>query len=162
MEPIDDWLDHAMPTIPHKGRKGRHRLHPVIEEAYRKPPPQDPEDGHAQETVEHLMAREFPRTHSRMQEAEAANVLSSIEQKIEQGGDMVNLPAHYARFKIEPIHFIGENGLDWFQGNIVKYTLRHDAKNGLEDLKKARRYVDMYIAFKAGDPDWWRVGKPKP
>src|SRR5262245_5708113 len=59
--------------------------------------------------------------------------------------DKVNLPEHYARFAIEPIRFIGENKLDWFQGNIVKYVLRHDAKNGIEDLHKARRYLDMYI-----------------
>lgn len=75
--------------------------------------------------------------------------------------DMVNLPPHYARFKIEPIRFIGENRLDWFQGNIVKYVLRHDAKNGLEDIAKVRRYALMYERFLSGDEDWWRAGKPE-
>lgn len=71
--------------------------------------------------------------------------------------DNVNLPKHYARFKIEPIRFICENKLDFFQGNIVKYTLRHDAKNGQEDLDKVIRYATMYKAYLAGDPDWWKV-----
>lgn len=72
--------------------------------------------------------------------------------------DNVNLPDHYARFKIEPVHFIGENKLDWFQGNVVKYVCRHDAKNGVEDLKKAIRYLQMYIKYLEGDADWWKRG----
>lgn len=68
--------------------------------------------------------------------------------------DMVSLPHHYARYKIEPIKFICENKLDFFQGNIVKYTLRHDAKNGMEDLLKVIRYGIMQYRFHAGDPEW--------
>lgn len=64
-------------------------------------------------------------------------------------------PHHYARFPIEPIRFICENKLDWFQGNVVKYVCRHDAKNGIEDLKKAKRYLEMYITFLQKDPTWW-------
>ena len=70
-------------------------------------------------------------------------------------GDRVILPHHYARFKIEPVRFIGENNLNFFQGNVVKYILRHDAKNGLEDVKKAIRYAKMYYEYLAGNPDWW-------
>lgn len=65
-------------------------------------------------------------------------------------------PEHYARYEIEPIHFITRNDLDWFQGNIIKYVCRHDAKGGVEDLKKAQRYLEMYIAFLNGDPDYWK------
>lgn len=73
--------------------------------------------------------------------------------------DMVNLPKHYARFAIEPIRFICENSLDFMRGNAVKYILRCDAKNGREDLAKARRYLDMFERFHFDkDPDWWRVG----
>lgn len=35
--------------------------------------------------------------------------------------------------------------LDYFQGNITKYVFRHRDKNGIEDLKKARHYLDKYI-----------------
>ena len=35
--------------------------------------------------------------------------------------------------------------LDYFQGNITKYLFRWRAKGGLEDLHKARHYLDKYI-----------------
>lgn len=68
--------------------------------------------------------------------------------------EVITTPHHYSRFAIEPIRFICENKLDWFQGNVVKYVCRHDAKNGIEDLKKAARYLEMYIKFLQGDKDW--------
>lgn len=73
--------------------------------------------------------------------------------------DNIVLPNHYARFNIEPIRFIVENNLNWFQGNIVKYICRFDAKNGIEDLEKARRYTQMQVQYLAGNPEWW--GQPK-
>lgn len=54
-------------------------------------------------------------------------------------------PRHYTRFAIQPITFISENRLDFLAGNVIKYVCRHDAKNGLEDLHKARRYLDELI-----------------
>lgn len=84
--------------------------------------------------------------------AQIANILTAADR----GEDMVNLPPHYARFKIEPMHFIVENGLNWFQGNVLKYILRYDAKNGLEDLRKAQRYLTMFIKWVEGDVDWWK------
>lgn len=73
--------------------------------------------------------------------------------KVEQG-DAVHLPPHYLRFKIEPVKFIVENGLSFWQGNVIKYVCRADAKNGLEDLQKARRYLDMEIKRQEGDLNW--------
>lgn len=54
-------------------------------------------------------------------------------------------PPHYTRFLIEPLTFIAMNRLDFLQGNIIKYVCRYDAKNGVEDLRKARRYLDELI-----------------
>lgn len=76
-----------------------------------------------------------------------------------EGGDPVVLPDHYGRWKIEPIYFIMENQLDFQTGNVIKYVMRADYKNGLEDLKKARRYLDMMIAKKEGREDY--AGRPK-
>lgn len=73
---------------------------------------------------------------------------------VDKPSDNVVLPEHYARFKIEPITFICENKLDFFQGNVVKYVCRHDAKNGVEDIKKAIRYLQMYVKYLQGDPNW--------
>lgn len=66
-----------------------------------------------------------------------------------QDADMIVQPDHYARWAIEPIDFIMKNNIPWAEGNAIKYIMRHDAKNGLEDLLKAKRYIDMAIE-KAG------------
>jgi len=90
---------------------------------------------------------------------EEAAILGNLLQAADSGRmakDMVNMPEHYAVFPIEPIRFIGENNLDWWQGNIVKYVMRHRGKNGVEDLRKAERYLRMYIKFVQGDPNWWK------
>ena len=55
-------------------------------------------------------------------------------------------PTHYTRWKIQPIDFITANNIDFLRGNIIKYILRYDAKNGLEDLKKAEAYLAKLIA----------------
>lgn len=53
--------------------------------------------------------------------------------------------SHYKDLKIQPIEYIDANGLDYFQGNIVKYTTRHKAKNGAEDIKKAIHYCQLIL-----------------
>lgn len=62
-----------------------------------------------------------------------------------EASDAVHRPNHYARYAIEPITFIMANKLPFAVGNVVKYVLRYDAKDGLQDLLKARRYIDMLI-----------------
>ena len=52
---------------------------------------------------------------------------------------------HYSDLAIEPIDFITANNLGFCEGNIVKYIARWKAKNGIEDLKKARWYIDFLI-----------------
>ena len=52
---------------------------------------------------------------------------------------------HYSNLAIEPIDFITANNLSFCEGNIVKYIARWKAKNGIEDLKKARWYIDFLI-----------------
>lgn len=34
---------------------------------------------------------------------------------------------------------------DYFQGQVIKYLMRWRKKNGVEDLKKSRHYLDKYI-----------------
>lgn len=53
--------------------------------------------------------------------------------------------SHYKELAIQPLEFIVKNGLDFLQGNVVKYVVRYKVKGGLEDLKKARHYLDMMI-----------------
>jgi hypothetical protein len=68
----------------------------------------------------------------------------------------VERPDHYMRFNIEPIRFMMENDLSFWAGNAIKYIVRWDAKGGVEDLKKARRYLDMKIKQLEGDAEFWK------
>lgn len=55
------------------------------------------------------------------------------------GGD------HYKEKFIQPWDFIAANQLGYFEGNIVKYVSRWQDKGGINDLKKARHYLDKLI-----------------
>lgn len=54
-------------------------------------------------------------------------------------------PQHYTQHAIEPLEFILKNKLDFCEGNVIKYVSRWRAKGGVEDLKKARVYLDRLI-----------------
>lgn len=64
--------------------------------------------------------------------------------------DNVNHPAHYNTGSIEVINYIedklSEDALEgYFVGNIIKYVSRYKSKCGIEDLKKAKWYLDRMI-----------------
>ena len=60
--------------------------------------------------------------------------------------EMVNHPKHYNQGSIEVIDAIEDWGLNFCEGNVVKYVARHRLKNEpLEDLKKARWYLNRLI-----------------
>tara|TARA_B100000214_G_scaffold309487_1_gene241088 strand:- start:166 stop:381 length:216 start_codon:yes stop_codon:yes gene_type:complete len=54
-------------------------------------------------------------------------------------------PKHYNQLKIQPRDYITENKLDYNEGNVIKYVTRWRHKNGLEDLLKAKNYLDYLI-----------------
>jgi len=58
---------------------------------------------------------------------------------------------HYKLYKIQPIEFIVKNNIPFIEGCIIKYALRHRYKNGIEDLKKIKHYVDLLIELEYGD-----------
>lgn len=63
--------------------------------------------------------------------------------------DAVNHPPHYTRGKYEPIEVIEDWGLGFCLGNAVKYIARaghKDPAKEIEDLKKARWYIDREVA----------------
>ena len=60
--------------------------------------------------------------------------------------NVIDHPSHYNRGKIEVIDFIEDQGLSFHLGNVIKYIARAGSKGDkLEDLKKARWYLDRYI-----------------
>jgi hypothetical protein len=64
--------------------------------------------------------------------------------------DNVNNPSHYGQGSIEAIEYIKdfltkEEYIGNLRGNIAKYLHRWRYKNGIEDLKKARWYLERLI-----------------
>jgi hypothetical protein len=55
--------------------------------------------------------------------------------------------SHYKDMAIQPSEFIVQNKLDWYQGNVIKYVVRHDQKNGKQDLEKAIHYLQLMIEY---------------
>ncbi|MGT2771140.1 DUF3310 domain-containing protein [Streptococcus intermedius] len=71
--------------------------------------------------------------------------------------DTINKPSHYQGAQgLEAIDVIrnfaggltAEQGFYW--GNAIKYMLRFQKKNGVEDLKKARKNLDWLIGSIGG------------
>lgn len=61
---------------------------------------------------------------------------------IQEGGN------HYVNCKIQPVEYIEANNIQFIEGNIIKYVTRHTSKNGVEDLKKARHFIDLLIELR--------------
>lgn len=51
--------------------------------------------------------------------------------------------SHYKGFAIQPVEFIHKNSLNFCQGNAIKYIVRYKKKNGIEDLRKAKHYLEL-------------------
>lgn len=65
--------------------------------------------------------------------------------------DNVNQPSHYLKGGMECIDVIKAvtsdlSGADaYYVGNIIKYVWRYNNKNGIEDLRKAKHYLEWLI-----------------
>ena len=68
---------------------------------------------------------------------EAQENKSALETQV--GGN------HYKDLKIQPIEFIHANNIPFCEANAIKYLCRWRNKNGIDDLKKARHYIDLLI-----------------
>jgi len=66
--------------------------------------------------------------------------------------DEVTNPKHYDKvgFAIQPIEYITKNELDFLEGNVIKYVSRYQHKGGVNDLLKARTYIDFLIEREKG------------
>jgi len=53
--------------------------------------------------------------------------------------------SHYLEQKIQPIEYIIANNLGFCEGNVIKYISRYKQKGGLQDLLKAKHYIEMLI-----------------
>ncbi len=73
--------------------------------------------------------------------------------------DMINAPSHYARFKSDPVTMIMLNEMEFWRGNIIKYSSRagyklypdsNKTESEIIDLKKVMRYAEMRINMLEG------------
>lgn len=55
--------------------------------------------------------------------------------------------SHYKKGKgaVEHWDIVVQHDLDYFQAQILRYTMRWKDKGGVEDLEKARHFLDKYI-----------------
>lgn len=52
---------------------------------------------------------------------------------------------HYKDMKIQPVEYIHANSIPFIEGCVIKYVSRWRAKGGVEDVKKARHFLDLLI-----------------
>ena len=69
---------------------------------------------------------------------------------VQVGGD------HYKKLKIQPIEFIHANGIPFAEGSVIKYVTRWRDKGGVQDLEKARHFLDLLIELETrqGTVEW--------
>lgn len=83
--------------------------------------------------------------------AQRERVTSINDDRLAQCIDNVNHPKHYTQGGIECIDAIkaatvGKSGIEAVcVANVVKYLWRYEEKNGVEDVKKARWYLERLI-----------------
>jgi hypothetical protein len=74
--------------------------------------------------------------------------MSALEKQV--GG------SHYRDMVIQPVEYILANGLGFIEGSVIKYVSRHKSKGGVEDLRKARHFLDLLIEHETRDePKGW-------
>lgn len=53
---------------------------------------------------------------------------------------------HYKDMAIQPLEFILANNISFCEGNVIKYVSRWKEKGGVEDLRKAKHYIEVLIS----------------
>ncbi len=76
-----------------------------------------------------------------MSKSNEREAISKKSINVQVGGD------HYKDMKIQPVEYIYKNGIGYFEGCVIKYVSRWQKKGGVEDLKKARHFLDLLIEF---------------
>jgi len=58
---------------------------------------------------------------------------------------------HYKNMVIQPAEYNHKNGIGYIEGSVIKYVSRWRNKNGVEDLKKARHFLDILIEMETNN-----------
>ena len=79
------------------------------------------------------------------------------DEKTPDPSNNVNHPSHYNQGGVEVWDVIKAFTSDlsgaeaFYAGNVIKYVLRWNHKNGVEDLEKAKVYIDKLIESRKGE-----------
>ena len=65
-------------------------------------------------------------------------------------GEMIG-GQHYKGFVMQPAEYAYWNNLGFCEASVVKYVTRWRQKGGVEDLKKARHFIEMLIQLAQAD-----------
>jgi hypothetical protein len=84
-----------------------------------------------------MAAKARPAPPDRKQQSHKEAAMSALNEQ--PGG------SHYKGKAIQPVQYIHANGIGYCEGNVIKYVSRWREKNGLQDLLKARHYIDLLI-----------------
>ena len=53
--------------------------------------------------------------------------------------------SHYKNYEVQPVEFCQRNKLNYCESAAIKYLCRHRDKNGIDDLRKAKHYIELLI-----------------
>ena len=59
--------------------------------------------------------------------------------------------SHYKNYLIQPVEFIEKNKVPFLEGCVIKRMLRHEDKNGPEDLRKAIHEIKLILELRYGE-----------
>lgn len=86
------------------------------------------------------------------------SAVAAAYERVHGNDDVVNHPSHYCTGKYECIEVMtelfGKKAVqDFCRCNAFKYLYRSDRKNGIEDIKKARWYINKFIELQEDEND---------
>jgi len=94
-----------------------------------------------EDILKRAYARQKAIEEGRARKAELERVEKTIALDTQVGGN------HYQSMKIQPIEYTMANKMNPLQHTVIKYVSRYQAKNGIEDLKKAIHSLELLIQF---------------
>lgn len=80
--------------------------------------------------------------HLQVEERQAAQ---QNARAVQIGGD------HYKKLAIQPFEYNTANGIGFAEGCAIKYLTRWKDKGGIEDLRKARHFIDLLIEYETAN-----------
>ena len=52
---------------------------------------------------------------------------------------------HYKQLAIQPVEYIHANQIPFMEGSAIKYLTRWRNKGGIDDLRKAKHFIELLI-----------------